>query len=888
MTAPTATPATRALDLVGSDPRLALEQAERAAVDARRDGDGAAASTAHRAAGLALRELGDLTAAEARLRRAVRVAVGAGGPVAQVAAEARMSLAFILLDRGRLRAALRQADAAASGLHGLHAARLTSQRALILQRAGRLDQALAAYAQALPLLRRHGDELWQARALNNRGLLHAYRGALGAAEADLGRAHRLYAALGLGKFAADAQWNLGFVAARWGDAPTALARYDRAEATLLRQGMPGLPFLLGRCEVLLTVGLAAEARQHAQDAVDALSAAGRTADLAEGQLLLARAALADRQPALAAAQARAAQAAFGAQRRAGWALLARFVGLRSAELAGAPAAELLRAATGCAAALAAAGWTVAELDARLVAARAALRTGDLDCARRQLAKTVAAHRAGPLELRVRAWYADALLHHAEGDRTGMAAALRAGLALVERQQATVGATDLRVHLAVYGVELAELGLGLALVSGDARAVLGWAERWRAGALRLRPVRPPDDPELAEALAEVRRLSAELQQTSLIAAGSSRTAQRAAGPSLATQRAAEQRVTRAARTARSPLHSPVLRPPTVPELADALGDSSLVEFTAHDGRLVAVTLARGRCRLHHLGAVGEVAGLVEAAHFALRRLALGFGTIRSLDLSHRAAEDAGQRLQKLLLTPLMAELAGRPVVLVPTGALHSVPWALLPCLAGRPVRVAPSAAAWLRAVRSPPPMPDGRVVLVAGPRLPAADAEVTTLACRYPTATVLCGADASSHAVLTAMDGAELVHIAAHATLRADNPLFSAIELADGPLTVYDLEGLATAPRTVVLPACRSGVTTVRAGDELLGLVSALLALGTRTVIASVLQVRDTSAAELMTATHHRLGEGDQPAAALANARSAVDLGDPGTYAAVSGFLCFGA
>jgi tetratricopeptide (TPR) repeat protein len=183
---PAAGRAAAALELVGRDPRLALVEADAAVLAAAAERDVAAGSMAHRAAGLALRELGNLPGAEARLRTGVRLA-GQGGAV-QAAAEARMSLAFVLLDRGRLRAALAQADHAATGLTGLPAVRVTCQRALILQRAGRLDEALAGYAAALPALRRAGDELWEARVHNNRGLLHSHRGALSAAEADFARA----------------------------------------------------------------------------------------------------------------------------------------------------------------------------------------------------------------------------------------------------------------------------------------------------------------------------------------------------------------------------------------------------------------------------------------------------------------------------------------------------------------------------------------------------------------------------------------------------------------------------------------------------------------------------------------------------------------------------
>ncbi|HET8683526.1 MAG TPA: CHAT domain-containing tetratricopeptide repeat protein, partial [Micromonosporaceae bacterium] len=829
-----------------------------------------------RAAGLALRELGDLIAAEARLRTAVRLAARVGA--AQAAAKARMSLAFVLVERGRTRAALIQADRAADALRGQPAAQLATQRAMILLRSGRLEAALAAFDQVIPVLRRYGDDLWEARALNNRGLLYAYRGEWAAAQTDLTRARDLHAKHGLKKFAAEVEWNLGFIAARLGDAPTALDHFDRAEPELLEHGVPSPSFLPDRCELLLTIGLTAEALKQASQAVEALRATGRAAEFAESHLMLARAMLAANQPQRARSEASAAETVFTQQGRTGWALLARFVGLRAAESAEPPTPALLRAALDCAADLASAGWRVAELDARLVAARAALRIGEQDTARRQLMHAAAAVRSGPLELRVRAWYAHALLRGAGHDRRGVESALRAGMALVERQQAAVGATELRVHLAVYGAEIAGMGLGLAIAAEDPRAVLAWAERWRAGTLRLRPVRPPEDPELAEALAEVRRLSVELTKATLDGTPA---------PSLAAQRAAEQRVVRALRATRSGLHRQASRPPRPAELVSSLADAALVEFVAHDGRLLAVTLRAGRCRLHHLGPVGAATAHIEAAHFALRRLALGFGTARSLARARTAADEAGAHLDRVLFAPLHRDLGDRPLVVVPTGQLHPTPWGLLPSLAGRPVQVAPSAAVWLRAFASNPNAPAGRSVLCAGPELDAAEAEIRSVAEHYPQAHLLLGPDATVGAVRSAIDGADLAHIAAHATLRADNPLFSALELADGPLTVYDLERLTAAPRVVVLPACQSGVTAVRAGDELVGLVAALLALGTRTVVGTVLPVRDAVAGPLMDSFHRLLCGGARPAAALAGARLAAGRDDPAMYAAAASFVCFG-
>jgi tetratricopeptide (TPR) repeat protein len=867
--------AATALDLVGRDPRLALAEADAVVAAALVKRNAAAVSTAHRAAGLAQRELGDLASAEARMRVGIRVA--SRYELTQASAEARMSLAFILLDRGRSRTALTEADRAAKDLSGLPAARLACQRALILQRTGRLDEALAGYANALPALRRAGDLLWQARLHNNRGLLHAHRGALAAADADFVRAISLWRALERDVHVAESECNRGYVAALKGDAPSALASYDRADLVPALRNRPSQR-LLERCQVLLSVGLFEDARSTAERAVTELRATGQRVDLAEAQLWLAEASAALGHADAAQKQARAANVAFTRQGRPGWAALARLVAIRAAESNGTGSRALVRAALVCAAKLAAGGWRVAELDATLIAARVATRLGDLATAERVLARAGPTRSSGTLEIRVGGWHAQALLRLARGDRRGALSALRAGLVLVERRQAVLGATEMRVHVSAFGTELATLGLRLALATGDARDILVWAERARARTMRLRPVKPPHDLDLADALAELRRLTAQDTQGRL--AGD-------IGTRVAGRRAAEERVVRASRVAHSPLHRPGSPPPRPSALAEALGEAVLVEFVRHDGDLLAVTLRRGRCRAHEIGSLTAIAAALDTAAAALRTLALTFGTRRGRAVVRDAAVSAGRDLDDLLLAPIRDEVAGHPLVMVPTAGLHAVPWGLLPSLSDVPVRVSPSAAAWLRAVRLPA-NDGGDTVLAAGPGLPAAQAEVTALSTRLPTARTFLPADATVPAVLKALDGTNLAHIAAHGRLRTDNPLLSALELADGPLTVYDLEHLSRAPRTVVLPACQSGITAIRAGDEVLGLVSALLTLGARTVIATVSTVSDMDTQPLMLSLHEHLRRGASPADALCTARAATDPGDDGVFATAASFVCFGA
>jgi CHAT domain-containing protein len=198
-------------------------------------------------------------------------------------------------------------------------------------------------------------------------------------------------------------------------------------------------------------------------------------------------------------------------------------------------------------------------------------------------------------------------------------------------------------------------------------------------------------------------------------------------------------------------------------------------------------------------------------------------------------------------------------------------------------VAPSLSTWLD-LATRRRRRQTRATLVAGPGLRHVRAEVNEVAALLPGSTVLTGRDATVEATLAALDGATLAHVACHGSFRADSPLFSSLELADGPLTALDIQGLRRAPDVLVLSACDVALSERHPGDELLGLSAALLASGTRTIIASVVPVPDAAARRLMLAFHRRLAAGASPASALAEAQAGLRA----DHRALAGFLCLGA
>jgi hypothetical protein len=310
------------------------------------------------------------------------------------------------------------------------------------------------------------------------------------------------------------------------------------------------------------------------------------------------------------------------------------------------------------------------------------------------------------------------------------------------------------------------------------------------------------------------------------------------------------------------------------------DTALVSLFANADALFALVVADGRCRVRPLGpaaAVYETSRRLRADIVAMVGRVLPSRMEKALA---GAVEAHAGQLNAALFRPEVLSLVGdRELVVVPCGPLAATPWSLLPALRGRALSVAPSATSWLAAVRAHPARENGTAVLVAGPGLRETGRELAAVASQYPDHVLLDGGAAKVDATLRALDGAATAHLAVHGHHDPENPLFSRLELADGPLMAYDLLHLETVPRHVILSACDVGHISMRPGDEPLGVVATLLHAGCPTVVAAAAPVADAVAAEVMGTYHRLLAAGQRPAAALATATAA----DP-----LAAFSCFGA
>ncbi|MEO7746484.1 MAG: CHAT domain-containing tetratricopeptide repeat protein [Actinomycetota bacterium] len=838
----------------------------RADVLLQRDPDDWAVSYAQQAAGIVLRDGGDTRGALLRLRSGLRAAMRTGdvGRVADV----RATLGATLVMAGRTTQGLAELDRASATERGVALARIRLRRGHALALLGRYEESLADLRLAMTAARGGADTLWQARILLNRSLVHLRVGQLAKADQDAGDAATLFDRLGQSFESAVAGHNRGVVAARAGDIPRALRLFEVARARYVELGVLEPDLVIDTGHALLAAGLTTEA-------VDAAAGALRDerrqpVHLAELVLFAAVAAVADRRHDLARQWADRATRMFEAQRRPSWAARARLISCAVRFETGRSGTRLLARAVAVADVLDATRAAEAP-EAHLLAGKVARRLGNDVQAQNQLTLAALHRRRGAPLARATGWLAAALL---AGDDRALLRACGRGLDALDEHVDVFGAAEFRATATAHGRELAGLAVDAAVRRGSPREILGWSERWRATAMTA-VTAPPDaatdrlldqrrttqapghDPAPVREQPSVNRLhhtanDADVTHLRLQLAGSGRTVRSRIDPGL---------------------------------LLDALGTGRMVVLVPAQGTLHAVVAGGGRFTKHAVGSMEDATREVELARFELQRLARS-GRVRS-----PATHDRWRgMLERALLGPAVGRLQDDgPVVIVPPASLHPAPWGLLPVLARRAVSVAPSATAWLRATSAVAPT-NGRVSLVLGPGLQAGAAEIAQLAGVHPNASVL-GADAGAPPsavddVLAGLEDVHLAHIAAHGTFRADSPLFSSLALDDGPLFVHDLERVRRLPHRVVLSACDTGVAAPVGADELLGLVSSLLRLGSVGVLASVVPVNDDASAPFMVAVHQALVAGRPLAeAALAGRTAAGD--DPLAVATAGSFSVWG-
>ncbi len=720
------------------------------------------------------------------------------------------------------------------------AALASSQTALLDLGGGDITRARERLRAAIPLLLAEPTALdAAARALGNLGNCEMVLGNLTEASDRYEHAIRLGREHGETIVAIGCQQNLGYVAMLRGDYPLALAALDDARAAYEGIDAPSRNFSTlfhDLAEVRRLAGLGPESVDAATISLSIVVDGGNTERIAEARYQLALCCLDDGRVAEARQMASLADEAFRGASRTLWSQRCALIELESVIADPAPDTETLDRAARSIGGLVELGWTSLAVRISNGVAFAAWKSGDVSAARHLAAVPTPDHQLpilDALELEFR----DAILATSEG--SDPMPALRRGRVLVSEHGNRLRDPELRARATRLGHRFRQLGLGSAIERGEAEMALGVEEMWRRNAGPARLISAAD-PQVAAAAETLRRYVVEHPDHAV-----------SVDESAEIHRLEHELRRRSFRSSHDLERATVDGDFDPSDLVARLGGRHLVELFDVREELWAVDVGGGSMTLRRIGPTEVVLAEADQLRRRLGRLLRpGLTPARLETRWGQLVVDARRFAERIGIAQLRGD-----VVIAPTPSLRAVPWSLVTLDIGA-VTVAPDATTWARGVE--------RVVLddvgvLIGPRLEHGEADGAELLRRFSGVTVVSGAQSTGRALADLAGRTQLLHIAAHGEFRSDNAWFSALELADGPFTLYDLEDVA-APDLVTLAACDTGRTAVD-GAELTGVAPAWIHAGSRRVLAPICPVPDLEASTFA-GRYYRALIGSSPERAL--------------------------
>jgi len=650
------------------------------------------------------------------------------------------------------------------------------------------------------------------------------------------RGRETFTALGDRLHATGCLYGLAWLHMLQGDFHQALRELSECEAVYREGGQRRelLLCLLDRAETYLSLGLSADARRTAREAVRVAGRLHLSYELAKSQLFLGRA-LADLgHRAEADTLLKKAESAFAALQNHGFRAAALFSRAHSGTVP--EQTRLLQAARK--------QFALAQLP--LWEAACDLFRMDLSPREHGTRQRLARNRAVNSVPHLSAGYQTRL-----GDLAARRGRLKEAKLHWERAAGTLDAVRSQLPPAQRGAFLRRSAepfgrLVKACLPNDAALASAWAERrvhggpWQAPAHLS--ARHPERRHIEESLESLaRQVAATAALTQSGRRGST------TGPAPRHARALQHRLRRSL----AELESPATMPASPEELCELFRRESqnlpIVQFEPLGADLLAFVHHRGECRVHtFVDGLSVLALQIGRWRFLVETSAYTRG--RSESEFVRDEEQALSRLGRWLLDPLELPRTERLLIL-PEGSLLSVPWQAVvlngsPRLESTDITLSPSLRHFTAASVHRGSGAGLRLHVGARSGLSHVEAEVAAVTADFPLAEVHVF-DPSRRADWMTGEPASVWHYTGHATLRADNPFYSALELADGPLFAADLHLHPGRPRLVTLAACRTGPHSRLPGDEATGFVQALLEMGAGSVVASHWAVADVSTASWM-------------------------------------------
>lgn len=811
-----------------------------------------------------------------------------------------------LISLGRYDEALASADEAReiferhNNVLGL--ARLDSNVGNIYYRQDRFDDAIALYRRAYEQLAQVGEPQDIVAALGNMAMTYTSLNDFQKAQASYEQARAVCETHGLPLFALRADYNVAYLYYLRGEYTRALELYRTVREQCERLGDTYRSALcdLDRSEMYLELNLSDEAAELATRALARFNRLGMAYEAAKAVTNLAIAT--SRQGAVERALDLfdEGRRLFARERNQVWLALVNYYQALVLFRRG----QYARARASCGAALelfARAAVPVQAALCDLLMARLELQAGDLDAAERACADAFVklAGTEAPF-LSYQAHFVLGLVREARGERDAAYDAFRRAHDGLEQLRSHLRADDLKVAFLEDKMAVYESLVTACLdPAGDRRhpeEAFGYIENAKSRSLadliafRATTLAPRFAGPATE---EVRRLRQQLNwhyrqlehEQLGQGDGSARRIERLQKRARTLEKQLVGSLEEAGRTDQefSALQSGTAS--GIEEIRSVLpAETTLLEYYQARGRYYVCVLTRDHLEVRALAPAAEVRRVLRLLQFQLSKFRLGPQYVRAFAEQLRLATETHLReLHTLLIAPVREQLHGTHLVVVPHDVLHSVPFHAL-CDGRRfviddfIVSHAPSSSVYRLCRTKVAGDAAGALIMgVPDALTPFITDEVEAVAGLLPDPRVFLGSEATIDQLRAHSSASRFVHIATHGLFRRDNPMFSSIQLGDGPLGVYDLYQLHLSAELVTLSGCSTGRSAVVGGDELLGLVRGLMYAGARAVLLTLWDADDRSSADFMTAFYGHLKAGSSKGRSLQQAMHELKARYPHPY-----------
>lgn len=293
------------------------------------------------------------------------------------------------------------------------------------------------------------------------------------------------------------------------------------------------------------------------------------------------------------------------------------------------------------------------------------------------------------------------------------------------------------------------------------------------------------------------------------------------------------------------------------------ERALLEFVNFDGKInVFIVTEKDIEFIETETQESEVSNLLESLHFQFETMRYGESQLGIFAAELKKRTDFYlQKLYQKLILPIEKLIENRHLVIVPFGRLHYLPFHALfdgenYLIEKREVSYAASALVLQYCLEKPKrELENALLVGFADEKIPFVKDEIDKLKEILPQNINLFGKEATFANFKRQAESFDIIHLACHGQFRQDNPMFSALRLSDGFLTVRDISDLNLKAKLVTLSACETGLNKILEGDELIGLKRGFFAAGASSLILTLWTVNDKATQTLVADFYQNLKEG---------------------------------